>query len=756
VLAGGAGGARAVGLIAAVVVALVCALALPAVASAELIEVDSTADEVDAAPLDGVCLTAALKCTLRAAIEDSNNSLGEFDTIEFDETVFDGGAGGTISLASSLPAIVDPVLIEANCSVAEVIRPCVGIDGPGPTKAALIVENADSVELDGLAVTDARTGIEITGGSEGFRVRGCWLGIKLDGSAGGDTTGILLGPGVREGRIGNGGPEATNVFAHNGGDGLDIAGASEVEVLGDLFGVEPDGVTPAGNGKDIEIASAAGSEATGNSIGANVGREAAATPQCDGGCNVISGSGSNGIDLEGGVEGPGSDTTILGNYIGLDESGSKPAPNADAAIRVGEAARTTIGGPRSGEANRINGGAAAVLADLAPDLVVQGNLIGVGAGGSGRLAPPDGGISVAAEGLLSPAAETLIAGNEIEMNGGVAIAQQGFGASIAGNGISGAEIGIETSGSTEEHGNLIEGNLIEDSEVNGILVGNSFNEVFGNEVLASGGSGIRVLGQPPFGTLGNLVGGDVEWDENFIVGSGGAAIEISEFTKAQNEVARNQGFANDGLFIDLTATTPKDPGYKVESPPVFLASTRSGSSGTAEPGARVRVFRKASAATGELESFLGEATVDPDGSWSVVYSVPVPPGTNVAATQTGEVLGTSELAFAATVVNPNEGGGSGAGNGASSAPPGPVSPQTKITKGPKGKSHSATAKFKFTSTVVGSSFQCKLDGKPFKVCKSPKKYKQLRPGKHVFQVRAVDSAGKADPTPAKMKFTVLG
>ena len=66
------------------------------------------------------------------------------------------------------------------------------------------------------------------------------------------------------------------------------------------------------------------------------------------------------------------------------------------------------------------------------------------------------------------------------------------------------------------------------------------------------------------------------------------------------------------------------------------------------------------------------------------------------------------------------------------------------------------AKFKFTSTEAGSTFQCKLDRKPFKPCRSPKKYKGLKPGKHVFKVRATDAAGNTDPSPAVKKFKVLG
>jgi hypothetical protein len=63
-----------------------------------------------------------------------------------------------------------------------------------------------------------------------------------------------------------------------------------------------------------------------------------------------------------------------------------------------------------------------------------------------------------------------------------------------------------------------------------------------------------------------------------------------------------------------------------------------------------------------------------------------------------------------------------------------------------------TATFGFSSTAPASTFLCKLDRKPFKGCKSPKTYRHLKPGKHRFQVEALDSAGDRDPTPAVRAF----
>jgi hypothetical protein len=43
---------------------------------------------------------------------------------------------------------------------------------------------------------------------------------------------------------------------------------------------------------------------------------------------------------------------------------------------------------------------------------------------------------------------------------------------------------------------------------------------------------------------------------------------------------------------------------------------------------------------------------------------------------------------------------------------------------------------------------------PWQPCTSPKKYKQLGNGNHKFQVRAIDSNGNADPTPATRTWRV--
>jgi len=76
-------------------------------------------------------------------------------------------------------------------------------------------------------------------------------------------------------------------------------------------------------------------------------------------------------------------------------------------------------------------------------------------------------------------------------------------------------------------------------------------------------------------------------------------------------------------------------------------------------------------------------------------------------------------------------------------------PNTTITKRPPNRTRDEKAKFKFTSSEAGSTFQCRHMNGPWKACSSPKVYKGLGPGKHTFQVRALDKNLNTDPTPAK-------
>lgn len=91
-----------------------------------------------------------------------------------------------------------------------------------------------------------------------------------------------------------------------------------------------------------------------------------------------------------------------------------------------------------------------------------------------------------------------------------------------------------------------------------------------------------------------------------------------------------------------------------------------------------------------------------------------------------------------------------------STPPKTKKPSPPTTKILKAKVKELTAVFRFKGADAGGAsvkFECKLDGKKYHRCRSPKTYKNLKPGKHKFLVRAV-SANGVDSTPAKRKFRV--
>jgi CSLREA domain-containing protein len=754
------------------------ALALPAVASAAVTyTVDSVEDQPDKEIGAGDCETAVGTCTLRAAIQELNFSPAVKDKIDFD-TLFNGKPGHTIALESALPNITDPILIDGDgindsrCLNAtfSINGPCVEITAPNASTPALVVDDTDDVTIEGLSITGSRTAINVIDSSSSFVAHGNWLGVTLDGTAAGNTTGIFLDPDSNGATIGGTIAADRNVFGNNGAEGLDIEGADNADVLGNYFGVKPDGVTQAANGKNIEISDTVAFEATGNEVGAAIAGPSQGAP-CDGGCNVISGASSYGIDLQGNGAGQNEEpatgpTTIRGNYIGLSAAGTAVVANSSYGVWSVEAKAVTIGGEENGEGNFFAGGGAGIYHGDGEGFAAIGNIFGSGPTGA-DLTSPGLGVFVYCLNLGTGGVDPVeVSQNVFRMEGGIGIESVFGNADIEANFIEGAGYGIFTRGDPPGAGDLIADNVIGESTSNGILIENDFNVVIHNAIYDSSAAGIRIQDPTAFPILsstGNLIGGSTAAEENTIRESGGDAIEIvdvsaSEDEDSQNGVGRNEGDENAGLFIDLV-----DNANAGILPPTFATLQQSSASGSGvEPFATVRVFRKAEAIPGEIASTLAETTADGSGKWKVTYPA-VPTGTLVAATQTSPEGGTSELAIEAASADPDSGKDDKDKAKDDKTKDGKKdkvakdkkAPETTIVKGPRARSHKRTAKFKFVSSEAGSTFQCRLDKKRFNPCRSPKRYRRLKPGKHVFEVRAIDPAGNRDKTPATRRFRVL-
>lgn len=96
------------------------------------------------------------------------------------------------------------------------------------------------------------------------------------------------------------------------------------------------------------------------------------------------------------------------------------------------------------------------------------------------------------------------------------------------------------------------------------------------------------------------------------------------------------------------------------------------------------------------------------------------------------------------------------------APPKPkpdrTPPRTRLSRRPPSlirvaPRHRATVVFRFAAGER-SRFECKLDAKPYRRCRSPLRA-HLAVGRHVFRVFAIDAAGNRDKTPALARLRVV-
>jgi hypothetical protein len=283
--------------------------------------VNVNTDEADANTSDGLCdtdlATPGLQCTLRAAILQANAS-PDSNPIKFN---IPGAGVHTISPASELPTITDPVTID-------------GYTQPGATP------NSDASGFNGKLM------IELSGASAGNAV-----GLKIGGD---DTTvrGLVI-----------------NRFM-NGFGAIWVlvsdpeAGVSDVHIEGNLIGTNATGTAALGNKVGLTF-----SDVASGSIGG-------ASPAAR---NVISGNTGDGIFAFPNIFLPSSTLSIQGNFIGLAVDGTSPLGNGGRGIYLpdGVAPGTTIGGQDAGAGNKIayNVGTGVVLQSATFGIPILSNAI---------------------------------------------------------------------------------------------------------------------------------------------------------------------------------------------------------------------------------------------------------------------------------------------------------------------------------------------------------------------------------------------
>ncbi len=542
--------------------------------------VNSTAD-----PGFGAC--DATECTLREAIIAANQTpnVDQPDEIHF---AIPGAGLHTIALASSLPEITDPVVIDGYTQ-----------PGSSPNTLAVGTDAVLQVELNGNGANN--TGLFITAGGSTVRglvinrcgaygvsvitgggntIAGNWIGTDATGTAdlpnfgagiyvlfsSGNTIGGTS-PADRNVIVGGANPAVFDAGTAGGGHtiqgnyiGTNAAGTAALGMSGIVLGTANSliGGTEPGARNVISTqgrpaialfeSDASGTLVQGNFIGVTADGTAALAPTSGtdgilvqrapgtviggtepGAGNVITTRG-NGIILFG-TPTSGVGTTIQGNYLGTDATGTAtllPSTAAGAGVRIEDVGGNRIGGTDAGAGNVIAGYLAGIqFFGARAGNLVEGNRIGTDAAGTAAL--PN------AEGILF----------------------------AGGTGDDGNTIGGRVPGA----GNVIAGNLGDGVRLNGstnVLQGNRIGVAAdGTTPLGNGGHGIEIGSGS-----GNLIGGTAPGAGNVIAYNGLVAGRhgVVALGGTGNAVEGNAIYGNGRIAINLfgtddgTGATPNDPG----------------------------------------------------------------------------------------------------------------------------------------------------------------------------------------------------
>ena len=478
------------------------------------------------------------QCTLRAAIQESNNE-PTVDAIHFNLTGL-----LTLPVATELPGITDTVNIDGTTQPNCPDPPCVALDGSLTTvnEDGLNIA-ADNVTIRGLAIHSFHTnGIFIQQGADGNTIAGNHIGTDVGGMTdlGNGSVGVTIFDGSNNTIGGSSAADRNVIIGNQFGAQVSGMNAGGNVVLGNYIGVGADGETavpnslgvfvrnlptsgrvatfgskfvPSGTpvasnviGPDnvisgntnmgICICEASNTTVIGNLIGTDASGQNAVPNGTDGiemhgnsniiggtsaaARNIISGNGDNGIEVSPDDLANAVGNVISGNYIGTNATGNSAIPNGTMGIQLTNTEHTIIGGDTSAARNVIsgNGNSGIHIASLNSLDEIAGNYIGTNASGEGAVANVVAGIFVAGTTSELDIQDNVISGND---NTGVHLAANTTGVTVMAN-----RIGVSPSG--DPLGNTNHGVFIRDSS------GHQVGDVTGgaNIIANNGGNGVLV------------------------------------------------------------------------------------------------------------------------------------------------------------------------------------------------------------------------------------------------------------------------
>lgn len=651
----------------------------PQANAATTITVNSTADDTDN---DG-------ECTFREAIIASNTdtasgvAAGEClagsgsDTIEFNISgaadFTNGGQNGyTISPTSQLPAITQTVTINgysqpgssANTATSPLPLDTVLLIQIDGTSAAgshgLRFIGADSSEVRGLVISNwDLDGMSLD--SDNLSVTGNYIGTNPAGTVAqmnGDRGLAGWGAYGNSVTIGGTSPSERNLISGNGtvvpgGSGIGMGPNHDNWVIqGNYIGLGADGVTEIPNAGPGGSGSPSVDYVSGTLIGGSV----------SGAANVI--SGNNGIGIAP-VEAP--NTTIEGNFIGTDYTGTVAKPNDGGGIGA-----TTINNSEIVDNIISSNGSTGVLITSSDITTVTGNTIGTGSVGNEDLGNTDGGVVIHDSTNITVGGSLVADLNDImnTVSGpGVTISGSSSAIRVEGNTIADNDFsGVGTNSGDTTYGIDIVDNTITGSLNGGVqLFDTSQIAIDGNTISGSTLSGITTENTTTVSITGNqitnnvqhgislgvdstdiTIGGVNQSDANTITGNGNHGIESRYDPNTNTFTAlRNSIYDNTELGIALSYASPlandaedgdTGPNDLLNYPDNLVYREESGNTlldfGLDAPAGNYRVeFFSSTAAdpsgNGEGQTFLGYQNITHTGSGLENFSTTLA-GTNIS------------------------------------------------------------------------------------------------------------------------------
>ena len=200
-------------------------------------------------------------------------------TAGIDNAVFEipGAGPHTIALATWLPSITNPIVLDGTTQPGFSGNPIIELDGSATTydglQAGLKVLAGNST-VRGLVINRfAVDGIRLESGSNNL-IEGNYIGTDVSGllDRGNGFDGVFIVGGSGGNRIGGLLPGQGNVISGNDDEGLDLRAGSANRIEGNLIGIAADGTTALGNVSDgVQITGGTGNAVTANRIAANGG-----------------------------------------------------------------------------------------------------------------------------------------------------------------------------------------------------------------------------------------------------------------------------------------------------------------------------------------------------------------------------------------------------------------------------------------------------------------------------------------------------